>query len=301
MRLHTTIRTIPLAAACAGLLGLACSGPPPEEPIHRVAPEDLEPEPPSTVGPARYEPGTAPRRYTLSVEGQPTWLSTLSTSPTGISVSFSGSWPSGTTATLGETVATAPGQVLRIMPLEAIGEGAVHRLDPSSPTFERPTITVTAGPLVLRLRNGVEVPVTLPPLELPYGIVEQAMAHAAEHGLGFTGESAHEGPHSIYVDEPDRSDRVVGPATVIRGIDRVARLEITFAPVAGRTCDYVGAAGLPLEVETDAVTVRDRRTGAVIAERTFTAEPTGCPTFALGGRAILGVASEVDGWLESLP
>jgi hypothetical protein len=295
------ILTLPFIAACSALVGLACSGPPPEAPAPPVAPEDLEPEPPTTVGTASYVPGASGRVYRLEVEGQPTWLSDLGSSRDGISVTFSGSWPSGTTATLGETVSTRPGEVLHIQPFEAIGEGAVYRFDPAAPTFDRPTVTVTAGPLVLRLRNGVEVPVTLPPLELPYSLVEQAMVHAAEHGLAFTGEGPHEGPHSVYVDEPDRSDRVVGPAATIREIDRVAQLVTTFAPVAGRTCDYVGAPALPLEIETDAVTVRDRHTGAVIAEQTFTAEPTGCPTSVLGNRAILGVADQVDGWLTGLP
>ncbi len=288
-----------LLVLVTALLGLACSGPPPEAPPPPAIPEYVEPEPPTTVGAASYEPTAGGRRYELVVEGQPTWISTLSTARTGVSVSFAGTWPSGTTATLGETVQTQPGQILRIQPFEAIGEGAVHHYDPA--VRERPTITVTAGPLILRLRNGVEVPATLPPLEFPYTVVEEAMAHAAEHGLAFTGEPAHEGPHSIYVDEPDRSDRVLGPATVIREIDLVAQLTTTFAPVAGRTCDYVGASALPLEVETDAVTVRDRRTGAVIAEQSFTAEPTGCPTFALSGRAILGVADQVDAWITGLP
>jgi hypothetical protein len=240
-------------------------------------------------------------QHRLQVEGQPTWLATLSGRGQEVSISFLGSWPAGTTATLGDATTQVPG-IIRLQPYEALGDARVFRLDPAQPRADPSDIPVSLGELVVRLRNNVEMRVPLPPLELPYRMVEPAMQHAEEHGLTFRGEPAHQGPHTVYVDAPEgRSDRVVGPAATLREVDRIARIEASFAPGDGTMCSYIGGVRLPLELETQVVTVLDRRTGQQIAQRTFAATGSSCPIVALGRRAIIGPSDQVDAWLAELP
>lgn len=276
---------------CTALALVACNEPPPPQviPIDTPPPEDPLP----TVAPAvSWEDGR------LRVEGQPTWLADAGYTSDGASLSVVGAWPSGTLV-VAEGTTTPTSELRRFDVYRALGATEIFRADVEAGRFFAGDVTVQPNiPIVFRLSNGVELTTALPPGEVHYGIVDRAFEHAAEHGLAFDGEAPHAGPHSTHLVDEAGNSEIVGPARTLAEVDRVATRAATFAPDPSRVCDYIGGARLPLEIETDVVTLRDRRTAAVIETRSFTARGTDCPLVALDSRAIASPIAEIRAWLE---
>jgi hypothetical protein len=97
------------------------------------------------------------------------------------------------------------------------------------------------------------------------------------------------------------SEAVVGPGATLADADWIASGTSEFAKVEGTMCAYNMGGKYPLEVETQTVTIFERRTHAVIETKAWKPASAGCPKFAIGGRAILGSGRDaVFAWLRSV-
>jgi hypothetical protein len=266
------------------------------------------------VEPGEALPAVAPAAHwkerKLVVDGQPTWTFELSYGVKGdVSFSVAGQarWPHGTKVILGEqegrlesfkatTISEAYG-IFGALPLSHADAdaGAAGLARPSRVTFE-PTAR-----LVIRLSNGVELALPLPEGEVTPGLPETIMKEAAKAALRFDGEKDAAGPHTTFYVHATQSGEAVGPGKTLADADWVASSTSEYAKIDDKLCSFNTGSKYPLEVETQAVTIFDRRTHAVIETKVFRPVKVGCPTFAFGGRAIIGAGRPaIVAWLRSV-
>jgi hypothetical protein len=156
--------------------------------------------------------------------------------------------------------------------------------------------------------DGKSIAGTLVPFDHPMSI---ALREATKKPLQFSAdEPTHPkgAPHSIlyFVDVEDPFASVLGPAERLRDVDWVVVRASNELRDGGRTCSgytVMGGGGaeqsFPLELTEVTLSLRERRTGAEISNKTFTAAKK-CPEFASKGHAISGVDPKVEqDWMRA--
>jgi hypothetical protein len=266
------------------------------------------------VEPGEVLPTVAPAAHwkerTLVVDGQPTWTFELVYGVKGdVSFSVSGQahWPHGTKVILGDREGRLEAyQGAKISEAYGIfGELPLFRPDPDAGAagllgLSRVPFKPTAR-LVIRFSNGVELALPLPEGEVTPGLPETIMKQAAKAALRFDGEKDAAGPHTTFYVHATQSGEAVGPGKTLADADWIASATSEYAKIEDKLCSFNTGSKYPLEVETQEVTIFDRRTHAVIETKVFRPAKLGCPAFAIGGHATIGVGRPaIFAWLRSV-
>ena len=296
------MRRIALALALPLALGTACKRSPPPPPSTYSAPVATGPAAPSTA-PAGHFDGDK-----LVLDGHPEWSCKLSYGFEGdLSCSAVGvvDWPAGTKLAYGKDEApianyataklSAPYAIYGSLPIAARPlDELVAPFDATDPTIH------PQGKLAVRFSNGVESTVELPEGKIPKSLANKIMVWASTHPLTFEGETEHKGPHTIYWLQTELSSNVIGPGKHLAEADWIATTTRTDASTS-TNCSYQGGKVYPLEIETRAVKIVDRKTGAEIESKSFTPSNASCPMFAVYERAVVAPDLKTVGtWLESV-
>lgn len=235
----------------------------------------------------------------LVVDGHPEWKLRATLEGDGAHLVVA-SFPSGTELSFGGRTTPAdavPKEAFDVGP--KLGAVPVFHPEPDAGRYFPPDVDVPPLPLEVRLPTGATIVTSVPVAKAPPSIVSVAMARAAREGLSFDGEGT-SGAHSIYLVDPDGADEVVGPASTLSMVDRVAIATRVIEPASGTTCAFAGGKRFPLENATVTVTVYGRRDHARLDARTFPPAP-GCPMDARDERAVAVPArATLLGWLAEL-
>jgi hypothetical protein len=273
----------------------ACKRSPPRPSVTTAAPSPAENLP--AVAPAvRWD------KAKLVVEGWPALTFEVKYGVEG-DVSFGvfgqATWPKASKVVLGTSEAwltnsgtasiTKPYGIYGSLPLfhPKAGAGPLDMIPPSNVPFK------PSAPVIIRLSNGVEMSITLPEGQVLESLEAKIMKEAAKGPFRFDGEKEHSGPHTTYFVHTRESEAVVGPGATLADADWIASGASETAKVEGKMCAYNMGGKYPLEVETQTVTIFERRTHAIIETKVWKPASVGCPTFAIGGRAILGSGRDV--------
>ena len=249
-----------------------------------MAAADLGDPPPATAPSATW---TGQR---LTVAGHPSWKLSVSYGvgdEVAVNLEGGARWPSQTKLIAGSEERWLEGSTVVKMNLPALyGSVAVQRTDIDAGVyFHSAGGAITPEmPLRIRFSNGVEIVTTFPSGTTLGNPADAVMRYAKDKPLVFDGEKDHKGSHSIYYLDSFGSPEVVGSAKNLSDVDWLA-VANSKTEKSSKTCAYVNGGSLPLELETQTITVYDRRTHAVVDTKTF-GPSRECPTFAFNGRAL---------------
>lgn len=280
----------------------------------RTAPEQKPDGAPPPLDPLPTTPPTftwrkdAGNDFVLVVDDHPTWTLRTSYLMVGSTqeVRFKeGLWPKNTWIIVGtdeRVLAAASGKpfdLTQYVPT-VLGPVPVWRRDPKQPgaTPEAATISLKT-PLRLRLENGVEIATVLPPTSIEYeDAVRHVTSRARKGPFRFDDEGEHVGPHSTFFLDSETSTEVLGPAQTLAEVDWLAVVEKSTETIAKKQCRYVGRVSFPLEIESQTVTIFDRRTHEEVATKTFR-PVAACPAIAVDERAISRVRTDdIKAWIQ---
>ena len=257
-------------------------------------------------------PTTAPAAHfdkdKLVVDGHPEWKCDVRYTVDGdLTCASVGSWPAKTKLVLGKddawieangvTTIKRPYAIYGGIPIaeEKPDAGPLAGLGAPDPMFE-PSSSIT-----FRFDNGVEMVVPLPKQKVLKSLADKVMGYAQTTALTFDGEGEHKGPHTAYYVHPTQSSAVLGPGTKLVDADWIASATSKVEKMEGKTCSFNTGSVYPLEIETQTVKILDRKTNAVVEEKTFAPKTIGCPTFAFGGHATIGPGRDVVfAWVKSV-